>query len=423
VTLASVVALAGNRAERLARPLRMRDVRLMWLSDLLSVIGDAAAVLGLGVLTLSRTHSPVAVAIISAAAFAPAFGIGPLLATVADRVPYRDVMITCDVVRAACYAAVVVIPLPFAAMVAVVFAAHCATFPFSAARGAQLPQISGDNYGAAQSLSQATLPVGTLLGSAAGGLLLAIAGTRAAITADVASFLVSAALVAAVRVRARTDAAEDGGGPGAWRRLSAGQRTLRRDRYLFWPAVMVTAAAAGLAAAESMAVVLAHAFRPSTGGAGALAATLLVVLSVCTVGAGVAAPAEGQQRRLVLAAAWMGLVPSAIAVVLVLRAGGGLLGIAALGGCYAMLGVSSAMTVPCVTVVGQRLPADNRASVFALLEALLMAGQAVGAVGGGWLVSALGATTGLAVALCPGVVVCGVAAAKLVRLPRARVSA
>jgi MFS family permease len=396
--------------------LRIRDVRLMWLSDLLSVVGDAAAVLGLGILTLSRTHSPLAVAIVSAAAFAPAFGIGPLLATVADRVPYRRVMIACDVVRAACYATVVAVPLPFAGLVAVVFSAHCATFPFSAARGAQLPQISGEDYGAAQSLSQATLPVGTLLGSAAGGLLLAIAGARAAISADAASFLASAVLVAAVRVRAKTEVAEDGGGrPGAWLRLSSGWQTLRRDRYLFWPAVMVTAAAGGIAAAESMAVVLAEAVRPSTAGAGALAATLLVVLAVSTVTAGVAAPAEGRQRRLLLAAAWMGLVPNAVAAVLVLRVGGGLVGIAAAAGCYAVLGVSSAMTVPCVTVVGQRLPADNRASVFSLLEALLVSGQAVGAVCGGWLVSALGAGTGLALTLCPAVVVCGLAAARLLQ--------
>jgi hypothetical protein len=179
---------------------------------------------------------------------------------------------------------------------------------------------------------------------------------------------------------------------------------------------MVTAAAAGLAAAESMAVVLAHALRPSTAGAGSLAAAVLIVLSISTVVVGVAAPAEGRHRSLLLAAAWMGLVPNALAAVLVLWAGGGLLGLAAVAGCYAVLGVSSAMTVPCVTVVGQRLPADNRASVFSLLEALLLAGQAAGAVGCGWLVSALGPETGLALALCPAVAVCSLAAARLLRL-------
>ncbi len=391
----------------------------MWASDLLSLIGDFAAVLALGVLVLSRTHSPIAVALVSAAAFAPAFGIGPLLATVADRFAYRHVMIACDLFRALCYGAILLITLPLPGLVATVFLAHCASFPFSAARGAQLPQIAGAHYGAAQSLSQSTGQLATLLGAATGGTFLLLGGARGALLVNVLTFLASAVLVAAVRSRARTESDPDVTQAGYLQRMKAGWASLRGDALLFWPAVMVTASAAGSTAVISMVVVAAHSVRSASTSGGAFAAVLSAVLALSTIVAGTLAPADGEQRHLLRVGAWMALVSHAIAVALLLLIGPGPLGVTALVAAYTVLGPSCSMTVPCVTVVGQRLPATNRASVFALLEALLLAGQATGALAGGWAVSTLGVGPGLIVLLCPGILVCAAAIGRLRTAPTA----
>ena len=383
----------------------------MWASDLLSLIGDFAAVLALAVLVLGRTHSPIAVAVVSAAAFAPAFGIGPLLATVADRLAYRHVMIACDLFRALCYGAILLVPMSLPGLVATVFLAHCASFPFSAARGAQLPQIAGAHYGAAQSLSQSTGQLATLLGAATGGAFLLLGGARGALLVNVLTFLASAALVAAVRSRARTERVTDVTQISYLHRMKAGWASLRSDPLLFWPAVMVTASAAGSTAVISMVVVTAHSVRSTSGGA--FAAVLSATLALSTIVAGTLAPADGEQRHLVRVGAWMALASHAAAAALLLLAGSDLLGVVAVVAAYAVLGPSCSMTVPCVTVVGQRLPATNRASVFALLEALLLAGQATGALAGGWAVSTLGAGPGLILLLCPGILVCAAAIGRL----------
>jgi MFS family permease len=404
---------ARARALRFGAPLRNGDVRRMWLSDLLSVLGDHAAILALAVLIYARTHSAVAVAITTAAAFAPAFGIGPMLATLADRYAYRAVMITCDLVRAVAYCVILVPGLPVPAMIAVVFAAHCATFPFTAARGAQLPQIAGDQYGAAQALSQATLQLGALLGYAAGAGLLAAVGARGALAVDAASFLVSAVLISRVSARART-VAESEASPSTLSRMRSGARTLRQDPLLFWPAWLVTTAVLGVTAADAMAVVVVHSVSGGrTSNGGTLLALLLILPVVITLITTVVCPTDGDPYRLVQLAGWMAIGSHGAAIVVLMFVHRGTVGIVAAATAYACLGVSNALTVPCVSVVGRRLPANNRASVFSLLEALLIGGQACGALLAGWAATQFGVSHAIALLLVPAVLMSAVGIARL----------
>ena len=404
---------------RFRAPLQLPDVRRMWYSDLLSVLGDQAAVLALAVLVYSRSHSVLAVAVTSAAAFAPAFGIGPLLATLADRFAYRSVMIVCDLVRAAAYGVILIPGLPVPVLVVIVFGAHCASFPFTAARGAQLPQIAGDRYGAAQALSQSTLQLGALLGFAVGGALLALVGARGALALDSVSFVISAVLVASVAARVRTPVdTRAEAAVTAWSRLRSGINSLRGDPLLFWPATLVTVAVLGATGAEAMAVVVVHRVsHPHADGNGPLLALLLILPAVLTLITSVVCPTDGDPYRLVRIAGWMAIAAHLVAIgslLLLSRTAGG---VAAALVAYACLGVSNALTVPCVSVVGDRLPTHNRASVFALLEALLIGGQAVGALLAGVAVAVLGTGPGIALLLAPAVVVSAVGISRL-RSPR-----
>jgi MFS family permease len=409
-----MLGTARSGLRRYQAPLQVADVRRVWLSDILSVLGDHAAILALAVFVYERSHSVIAVALTSAAAFAPAFGPGPLLATLADRFCYRSVMLTCDLIRASAYALILLPGLPVPVMVGVVFAAHCTTFPFTAARGALLPEIAGDHYGAAQGLSQSTLQVGALLGYAIGGGLLTIVGARGALVSDVASFLVSALLILRLSSRARTTSNGLERQPSAFARLASGARTLRRDQLLFWPAVLVTIAVLGATAADAMAVIVVRTLAPShTAHGGALLALLLILPVVVTLIATLVCPTEGDPRRLIRLSGWMAIGSHSIAATSLVFLHHGAAGIAAAAIAYASLGVSSAMTVPCVSVVGRRLPANNRASVFSLLEASLVGGQAAGALLAGWSVTTLGAGHGIALLLVPAILVSAVGLSRL----------
>jgi MFS family permease len=399
---------------RFRAPLRIADVRRMWISDVLSVLGDHAAILALGVLIYSQTHSAIAVAVISAAAFAPAFGVGPMLATLADRYPYRSVMIICDVIRAAAYCVILVPGLPVPVIIAIVFAAHCATFPFTAARGAQLPAIAGEQYGAAQALSQSTLQLGALLGFAAGAGLVGVAGARGALAVDAASFLVSAVLIGALSARARTTQDDIESQPSAVSRMRAGARTLRGDPLLFWPAMIVTIAIVGATAADAMAVIVVHTVSGARPGQNATLLALLLILPVLvTITTTLVCPTDGDPYRLVQLSGWMAIGSHGVAIVALMFVHQGGVGVVAAATAYACLGVSSALTVPCVSVVGRRLPADNRASVFALLEALLIGGQASGALLAGWTATHFGAGHGIAILLVPAIPLSVLAIARL----------
>lgn len=137
--------------------------------------------------------------------------------------------------------------------------------------------------------------------------------------------------------------------------------------------------------------------------AGSLLALLLILPVLAALVATIICPPEGDPYRLVRISAWMAIGSHGLAMVALMFVHRGALGTAAAAAAYACLGVSSAITVPCVSVVGRRLPDENRASVFSLLEALLIGGQAVGVLLAGRTVTHFGAGRVIAVLLLPAV--------------------
>jgi MFS family permease len=190
--------MSGDCSRRTAfgQALRVPEFRSLWTAELVSVAGDQLARIGLSVLVFGRTGSAAWAAVTYALTFLPALVGGVLLGRFADRHPRRQVMITCDVVRAVLVGVMALpgTPLPVlcALRVAVVMLAPL----HAAAQGALLPEIvPGEAFDAALAVRQATGQAAQVGGFALGGLLVAVLSPSAALAINAGSFLVSALVV------------------------------------------------------------------------------------------------------------------------------------------------------------------------------------------------------------------------------------
>src|SRR5579875_635699 len=171
-------AATGVPADHARGPGTYRDVfsvgefRALWLAQLLSVAGDQLARVALTVLVYDRTRSPLLAAATYAASIIPVFAGGVLLAGLADRLPRRTVMITCDLARTGLVLIMVIPGIPLAVLVALLYAVTLFTAPFTAARSAIYPDIlAGDRYVLGTAVTMTTFQFAQVTGFAVGGAL------------------------------------------------------------------------------------------------------------------------------------------------------------------------------------------------------------------------------------------------------------
>ncbi len=183
------------------RPATFRDVfasgefRAIYAASTLSWIGDFIARAAITSLVYQITGSVAASAAAFAISFAPWLLGGSVLVSLAERHPYRSVMVFCDVARMAIMAAVAVPGLPLEAVLALVLA--CALFapPFDAARSAILPAVlPGDRYVVGLAVHTATAQPAQVAGYFAGASMAAVE-PRLALLINAATFAGSALLV------------------------------------------------------------------------------------------------------------------------------------------------------------------------------------------------------------------------------------
>ena len=226
------VAVSSSPAQRATfrDVFAVREFRALWLSQILSAGGDRLAVVALALLVYDRTRSPLLAAIAYAAGTLP-YLIGALfLSGMADRFPRREVMVTCDVVRTALVAPMLVPRMPLDVLIALLYAVTAFQPPFDAARSAILrDMIHGERYALAAAIMQSTFRVLIVAGAAAGGLTVALLGARPALGFDAATFVVSALLIK-FGVLARPAAAASV--PSALRQLAGGIQVVFGDRAL-----------------------------------------------------------------------------------------------------------------------------------------------------------------------------------------------
>jgi MFS family permease len=142
------------------------------------------------------------------------------------------IMIICDLLEAATYAGMAVTgsPLGLIALGALAALLHS---PFGPASRAAVPNLAGEgDLTWANGTLAAASNVGQLAGPALGGVLYAVTGAGVAFAANAVSFAVSAALVAAVRGRFRSENPETETGTPETGSISAGARFLWHNRTL-----------------------------------------------------------------------------------------------------------------------------------------------------------------------------------------------
>lgn len=374
----------------LFRALEHRDFRLVWSAQILSELGDWAARVALAVLVFDRTGSKVATAAVTGVGLLPWVGLGQALAALGDRFPRRTVMVACDAVRAVTFLAMTTVE-PAWALLILAFVASSATPPFEAARAAYLPEVvSEERYGDALALSNITYQVVLVLGYLAGGGLVALLGAETAIGVNSATFGLSAVLLLLLsggRVGRATQTIRSS--------LSAAWRTIQGDPYLRRAAVLATIGASCAIVGEALVAVYVRENLPRAGD-GAIG-ILAAAVPAGTVLASVLVRRHGEPDDLLRTSALVVLLGSAGGIVWFLIEPPSFWAVAA----YFSIGVAFAMVIPAYAVVGTRLPAEIRASAFGLLQGLLLGGQALASIAGGFIANIVGAGPASGLALFP----------------------
>src|SRR5215204_2571937 len=185
---------------------RNRSFRQLWLGQVVSQMGDWFNTIALYTIILKLTGSGRDVGLLLVARFVPSFLFGPLSGVIADRFSRRRIMIVSDLLRA-----VVVLGFLFVRSadqlwllyVLTIFQLGLSTF-FEPAKTAAIPSVVEDReLVAANAISSVTWSVMLTLGAAIGGLMTDLFGTDVAFVLDAGTYLLSAALIASIRVPKR----------------------------------------------------------------------------------------------------------------------------------------------------------------------------------------------------------------------------
>ncbi len=185
---------------------RNRSFRQLWLGQVVSQMGDWLDTLALYTLILQLTGSGRDVGLLLVARFVPSFFFGPISGVIADRFSRQRIMIISDILRA-----VVVLGFLFVRRadqlwliyVLTVLQLGLSTF-FEPAKTAAIPSIvEPRELVTANAISSVTWSAMLTLGAAIGGLITSTLGTDAAFILDAASYILSAVLIASIRVPKR----------------------------------------------------------------------------------------------------------------------------------------------------------------------------------------------------------------------------
>ena len=189
---------------------------LLWAGQLLSDTGSWLLVVAVPVYVLHLTGSARDAGLAFVAEVVPILLLGPAAGVLADRWRSRTTMIVSDLVRAGCVAALITVsrsgqlPILFGA----VFAENAAGSFFRPAHNTAVPALvgRGGDLSTANAWYATSSGVVRLVGGPVGGVLYLVAGFGPVAAIDAATYLVSAALVAAMPALRR--AASDGSEPG-----------------------------------------------------------------------------------------------------------------------------------------------------------------------------------------------------------------
>ena len=200
---------------------RERGGRLFFAAYAQSALGNGAGVVALVVLAYARGHSAWAIALVLMAEFLPSMALGPLLGAAADRWPRRWCLVASDLVRAGAFIGIGFVG-GIEATLALALVAGAGAGAFTPAALASLPELVDERrLPAATSLYGALTDLGRTAGPGIAALVLLLGAPESIAVANGATFLVSAAILAALPVK-RTAPAERGPAAGLLREAREG---------------------------------------------------------------------------------------------------------------------------------------------------------------------------------------------------------
>jgi MFS family permease len=176
-----------------------------------------------------------AVGLVALIRVVPSAIVGPFTAVLADRLPRERIMFTTAVVRAFLFAggaAAVALELPAGLVYAIAGLVTILATVFRPAEAAIMPSLARtpEELTAANVAASTIVSIGSFVGPAAGGLLLAATSVEVVFAATGAMFLLATLLLARLRVEGRPERAVTGEGLAT--EVFAGFRTIVADRNL-----------------------------------------------------------------------------------------------------------------------------------------------------------------------------------------------
>jgi len=243
------------------RPVTFRDLfgvseyRAVYLALLVNWLGDYLARAAITVLVYQQTSSVLLSAASFAVSYLPWLVGGPLLAALAERYPYRRVMVISDLIRMFMIALVAIPGLPIPVILVVLFLGTLASPPTQAARSAILPLLlTRERVVVALAVNATTIQAVQVIGYFAGATIATALNPRLAIAAVAVAFGLSA-LIISLGVQQRPAAASRAQRTHLLRetgegfRLVFGHRVLRAIALLVFTLTMFAIVPEGLAAA------------------------------------------------------------------------------------------------------------------------------------------------------------------------------
>jgi MFS family permease len=175
-----------------------REYRAVYSSLVVSWLGDYLARAAIMVLVYQQSRSVLLSAASFAISYLPWIVGGPFLAAIAERYPYRRVLIVADLARAVPIALIALPGMPIYAILVLLFVAMLGAPPTQAARSALLPLIlERRTLVTGLAVNASTSQAAQVFGYVVGALVATSINARLGIALDAISFVVSAAIIAA----------------------------------------------------------------------------------------------------------------------------------------------------------------------------------------------------------------------------------
>ena len=354
------------------RPATYREVfanheyRVLFASNLLSLVGDQVAAVAVAVLLYQRSGSALLAAFGYATAYLPWFIGGPVLSAWAERLPARRVLVGCDLARVALIGCAALPGLPLAVVGLLVLAAAMLAPPFDASvLSVLLETLEGDCYDVGMSVRTMVHQGAQLAGFAGGGALVVLLGAQGSLALDAATFAGSALLLRR-GISLRPAALARAGQGRLLHDAAQGFRMVRSDPRLRQPLVLGIVGSAYVIVPEAIATAYAASLGYGPAAVGLVMAAVAggSVLGAFAIGRLVR---PSVRHRAMRPLALIGTLPL---LLVALRPGLGLSLVL-----FTLAGAASAFQVPASVAFAQAAPTQARTRAFAVAMAGMYGGQ------------------------------------------------